>query len=254
MNLVKKIKIYYALVLIFYVSLISIEHLCADTNIDYLNRSEIIRIKIHEAPGFGHQAATLTLINRLRNMGYIGKIQIIYADNISEKLAKLVPGFRSYNFGPQYFKNKNVEFFSNDWFKKHLKEFPLVDFGLSGAGAFSVDDLKVRHVLAFSPTKWHNPPYMQVNGEHRLMPELSHLPILINFPQRDEIPRIIEEQLSYSDNMKRKKNGIKVLIESLPNIDMLSAYGLGVLGEIKLAKIIESLLIARSENSSIFGK
>jgi hypothetical protein len=72
----------------------------------FLNRFPIIRVFIPVAQGRGHQSATMSLVERIRALGYSGKIQIIYQEGFSRlaeekakkidnsaKLGLLIPGF-----------------------------------------------------------------------------------------------------------------------------------------------------------------
>ncbi|MET5012753.1 hypothetical protein AAHH80_36940, partial [Burkholderia pseudomallei] len=49
----------------------------------------------------GHQTANLRLVQRLRELGYQGRVQVIYDDGVAAKFRVLVPGFNEAEKGLQ---------------------------------------------------------------------------------------------------------------------------------------------------------
>lgn len=82
--------------------------------IERLNELGEVRVLFANAPGFGHQAATLSLVRRLRELGFRGKIDAVFEDDtryfqsneplLRAKLAELLPGFDPLARGEQRIK------------------------------------------------------------------------------------------------------------------------------------------------------
>lgn len=56
---------------------------------DFLATQKIIRILADDSPGFGNQAASYSLLNRLRSMGYKGLVQFYYLEEARDKIITL---------------------------------------------------------------------------------------------------------------------------------------------------------------------
>ncbi|MCB0837843.1 MAG: hypothetical protein KDD99_14320 [Bacteroidetes bacterium] len=151
----------------------------------FLNRFPIIRIFIPVAQGTGHQSASMALVERIKALGYRGRIQIIYQEGFSRlaeekakgvdnrsKLGLLIPGFDPQK-GPEAVQEIDAlgfEVMSEGQFTK-LKEgddprAAQVPLGFTGA----IDDrhpelkdksktipeqLGVKHFQQFQPLDWH---------------------------------------------------------------------------------------------------
>lgn len=57
----------------------------------YLARQAKVRVYISQAPGMGHQIASLNVMKRLRQLGFTGRFEVIFADDNLNKLLILVP-------------------------------------------------------------------------------------------------------------------------------------------------------------------
>lgn len=65
----------------------------------FLSQQTTIRVLISAANGFGHQAASLNLMTRLRELGYENEFEVLYEAGMGMKLQSMIPGFRA--SGPQ---------------------------------------------------------------------------------------------------------------------------------------------------------
>lgn len=54
---------------------------------------KVIRALFDEAPGFGNQAATINVMNRVRQMGFSGTFELIYPDKYQEDIDKVISLF-----------------------------------------------------------------------------------------------------------------------------------------------------------------
>ncbi len=65
-----------------------------DTVLSFLTNIPLIRVPVVQAPGLGHQSAAVTVVTRLRQLGYQGHIQVVYENSaVAEKLTRLMPPF-----------------------------------------------------------------------------------------------------------------------------------------------------------------
>lgn len=100
---------------------------------DMLKNQNIIRIAADNTPGFGNQAASATIISRLRAFGYKGKVEFIYANLTTDKITTLF-GLPK-NIPDDYFDEvRNIEFIKLNMFVARHKDHtnPIVDFSMIG--------------------------------------------------------------------------------------------------------------------------
>ena len=59
--------------------------------IRYLRGHERIRVLVVNAPAFGHQMTAVTWVQRLRELGFAGEIELVVENNVAPKLRELLP-------------------------------------------------------------------------------------------------------------------------------------------------------------------
>ena len=59
----------------------------------FIRSQKNIRIYVDSAPGFGHQSAGASVMQRLREIGFTGDFEVIYQTSVSAKLARIYPAF-----------------------------------------------------------------------------------------------------------------------------------------------------------------
>lgn len=137
---------------------------CPDANLaDFMNKLSVIRIAVNAGGGFGHQAAAVTLMQRLKELGYRGKFHVVVpywpfkSDSISHKIATLIPGYDPYNNNSQTIGDITIDRYSID---QDVLDFPPVGLTISAANDFDVisytDFIKFNSAcyLSMQPTGW----------------------------------------------------------------------------------------------------
>ncbi len=142
----------------------------------YLNQQKIIRIGLVESPGFGHQSASLALIDELTRLGFEGEIEVVVddrfndSDDISKKIARLIPQYDPKEKKKQIIKynNQNISFTNMKKGDPSLKKENTL--AIYGAYDFTKDitiksseitkikdSVKSKKVIILQPHQWHQP-------------------------------------------------------------------------------------------------
>lgn len=76
----------------------------------FLANIDTIRVVVFSGRGFGSQVANIVLINRLRELGFSGLIEVVYSLNSpsGERLAMLIPSFNHLSHEPQIVANNVI--------------------------------------------------------------------------------------------------------------------------------------------------
>ena len=117
-----------------------------------LKSLSIVRVYIAEAPGLGHQGATLKMMKRLRELGFRGAFEVIYEDSAVKKLATLLPEFDAGGPPLQKVSSLKMTFRAQSDFAKD-SEAPKVFFGISGAddAGRTAGYIRVEYFLKLQP-------------------------------------------------------------------------------------------------------
>ncbi|UYL10218.1 hypothetical protein B9G69_006450 [Bdellovibrio sp. SKB1291214] len=60
---------------------------------EFLHEQKMIRVYVDSAPGFGHQSAGVSVMRRLRDLGFKGEFEVVYQPSVASKIQKIYPGF-----------------------------------------------------------------------------------------------------------------------------------------------------------------
>lgn len=134
--------------------------------VSFLNEQTIIRIALHGGEGFGHQAAGMTLMHRLRELGYLGRFHILVPfwpqseDRTGKNIAQLIPGYNPYNMstqeiGPYTIDRYDITQNVLDLLPVHLTISPADDFDLIADRACI--SFNSACYLSMQPTGWRHP-------------------------------------------------------------------------------------------------
>lgn len=115
---------------------------------EFVTDQKIIRITVDHQPGFGNQAASVTVMDRLRQMGFQGTYEFVYPDNITDKITLLfdLPSNIPSDF---YDSKKKIRFIKLTEYVKNLKNKSVEPFILGLAGAFykgPYDPIQANHI------------------------------------------------------------------------------------------------------------
>lgn len=220
-----------------------------------LARFPKIRIFIDAAPGNGHQAAAILLLKRVRQMGYVGKIEMIYDEkSVGSKLEFLLPPFQA-DHGVQFLPQFNVTV--SDWQDRPRDP---VDLALTAGCEFPPrpEDIFVKHLVNIHPSHWRNTPSILSNGDLRIQfPKIDpSYPLTVATPHPDRLSEFVEKEMGASPLLEAKSAGLIHLLQHLKqgSVDLLSAYGVGVGAPSKIHALTRALLEAKTRFPNEFGK
>ncbi len=132
----------------------------------FINQQSVIRVAVRGGGGFGHQAAAVTLMQRLRELGYKGHFHVVVpywstcSDHIGLNLAELFPGYDPRNRDSQDIGAVTVVRYD---ISQDVLDFPPVGLTISPADDFDVlserDFIKFNSAcyLSMQPTGWRYP-------------------------------------------------------------------------------------------------
>lgn len=98
---------------------------------------KVIRVVLDSGSGFGNQTASLNVMARLRQMGFNGQFDLIYPDDVMNKMSILfnlpdpIPSFYPYESKER----GKIDFINYSEYLRRLKNhmIPLITFGITGA-------------------------------------------------------------------------------------------------------------------------
>lgn len=121
---------------------------------------DTIRIGVMPAPGNGHQSASAAILRRLQQLGFSGRIEVIYDQKERTRASmKLVfPDFDTEKGDDFTTQDGKIRFISYYSFKS--KEQPTVDLALIGGAdqKYSPQDLKAESLIIVQPFRWYDAP------------------------------------------------------------------------------------------------
>jgi hypothetical protein len=206
----------------------------------FLQRQKVIRLFVTEAPGNGHQSASVNLIRELHAHGYRGAFELVYDDGTFRKVETLLPGFKSR--GPMVqsfsFEGHQVTVMPSSHF--HEQPPAKVAFGVTGAydeGPGSeveaylktAKDARVERLLKLQPRDWKQPHELLIGSNQRV--SLEHLrpkgyAYLLPRVEGGKLREFLEHHMG--DAMKRKVPALETIFKLVAKKnELLPVYGIG---------------------------
>lgn len=220
----------------------------------FLNQFPILRIVIQDAGGNGHQAAGITLIKRLREIGYTHPIEFLYETNLKSRLEFLLVPFQKDGPDEQEIPKLGVT-------AKPLIGKPDTHVGLTilAAPMYNIDvaDFNTDAVITMVPPRWtaESPPEIHIAGSLwpvpiRGVPGVYPSRLGPRSPQH-RVRRFLESQMSHSQSLSEKINGLHSLITQgrRERIKLLTAYGLGFHGVDRFVTLLRALNLLKTKIS-----
>jgi hypothetical protein len=222
--------------------------------LETINRIEKIRIKIEggRANGYGHLSMGLTVMERLRNLGFNGKFEVIFSDEGLQKLADMLPELSKLTTR-QIVPQLNAEFISDSYFLRHKKEFEQVSLAVVGAADYGVpNNLKARTLIVVQPYLWDYSIPPSVNGES--MAKFNEMPISLDLKENDPIPQLLLEK-HQERQLVQKLLALKEVSASRDRFEIAPAYGLSAYsGTDKLLRLINSIERVYQDHPGVLKK
>jgi hypothetical protein len=230
----------------------------------FLKNEKAIRVWISSAPGFGHQAATVTVMRRLRQLGYSGSFEIVYAGSIAHKLETLLPGFRSDVSAWQDVPGENVRAISYADFSKQ-SELPTVSLGLTGADDdlefMRPERLRVQSYLRLQPQGWGESHLISAEKPQALaIPGLAQLGFTYDIPDSADHLRKALEQMKLVPELTGKVAGLETILNHGMNsneaasVEIGAIYGVGLIADVsgRLRFWLEAIQAAQRSSPTSF--
>jgi len=205
-----------------------------------LNRYPAVRVKMGPSPGSGHQQAGLRMIQRLRELGFQGRVQLIYNDSTGAKLGYLVPGFRQEELGLQTVDSPTLGKLELIAESKAAPYIQAEKMGLGLSGALDQryrlgqnEAFNVEASLQLQPRRWaHRESLREIRFGDEEPVSLQHLWNLGAGVKEEAIkdwPAFLEKELANSSApIKEKLGGLRTLMGA--DADLLPAYSIDYTG------------------------
>lgn len=109
---------------------------------DMLAAQKTIRVLVDHAPGFGNQAASINMMNRLRQMHFAGTYEVVYPDEMQNKIIQLfnlpasLPDVYHFEDAAHY----KVDFIREGYYMNQLKNNLIEPIALGISGAHDSDE------------------------------------------------------------------------------------------------------------------
>lgn len=201
----------------------------------YLQTLEQVRVEVVVAPGHGHQSANVRLIQRLRELGFAGTVEVLYHENSARQLMTLIPGFDPWKT-EQLILSKSLgrlELSSFEEFRKARDRHPVVELGFSAAAdmpssLYDYRALRVRHLVHLQPRNWvrrSSERRLWVDHEGPRLFDLSHLYRLGTTTTPPDPTADLEVLLEPLRNA-HGKNFFRALFREAPRLDIMPAYSI----------------------------
>lgn len=206
---------------------------------EFLNRFPVIRVGVTNAPNFGHQISSLTVANRVAQLGFEGRLEIVYETYTEPKLAVLVPGFDP---------SKSLQivdgrtYISRLFFDKHRDAFAQIELALIGAedqrfqGAIRLPDrpskpsqFKAQMLVCLQPANWieGDQAISLANGYTESIEDLSGLPHVAATSTVDT-PAVLKPALAVNAEIapfyNAKKDRVATLVHYLEALTTLPKF------------------------------
>lgn len=140
----------------------------------FLHEQKMIRVYVDSAPGFGHQSAGISVMRRLRELGFDGEFEVIYQQKVAGKIQKIYPSFPEGIDG-------QLHYLSVESYEQTVKAHKASKVTLAISGADDGFGAKFREIslaetyLRLQPLGWGQ---SAVYGQDpRLLESLANLPL-----------------------------------------------------------------------------
>jgi hypothetical protein len=212
--------------------------------------NETIRAFVTWGPGNGHESATVTMVNEIRQLGFRGRFEVVYDDASKGKLGFLIPGFDPKGPAAQRLDGQGMTLVSQSHFAASRPR--RVALGITGgyntappeAGMSTLhnwqgsrpspDCMKVNAIdllLKLQPKNWTQGSHeiRRPDGDVCHLGELVRLGYSHPLPRVDGLKRFLESQLGHVPSLRSKIPGVRSVLEAAASgqQELLPVYGVG---------------------------
>ncbi|HVE13558.1 MAG TPA: hypothetical protein VNI01_09210, partial [Elusimicrobiota bacterium] len=227
----------------------------------YLQSLPMVRVLFADAPHFGHQTASLSLIRRLRDLGYRGAIEGVYGDPTNgwwddpdnaalRKLPTLIPGFDPKK-DDQFIEGLDLRLRSDSSVNREGLRVPLALTG--GADEAAGFDARVRAdvFLHLSPTGWASGDRIRLRDTEYKNLGFDLKRTLVFRPEDASAPLGPREAAWLGPSGLR---GIAALEAAAPRVALMPAYGLQYHNAWGLFRVLTGLSEAMARRPADYPK
>lgn len=189
----------------------------------FLQEQKLIRIYVDSAPGFGHQSAGISVMRRLREIGFHGEFEVVYQPSVAAKIKKIYPGF------PEGIEHE-VHYIAVQDYQELRKQGKIQSIPLAISGAddgFGVQFARIssaKNYLRLQPLGWGDSALYD-QYVHTLT-SLKPLPLTnISSPDTTQFQETLNTQ---TDLPEDKKAFAKRFAELAPDHFSFPVYGVGI--------------------------
>ncbi|WP_413289655.1 hypothetical protein [Bdellovibrio sp. HCB337] len=189
----------------------------------FLQEQKKIRIYVDSAPGFGHQSAGISVMRRLRELGFQGEFEVVYQASVAAKIKKIYPGF------PDGIENE-VKYLSTEEYQNARKQGKIEKLKLAMSGAddgFGSEFARVSMAetyLRLQPLGWGSAALYEKNA--RVLFTLQDLPLTnLQSPEADQFVETLKNQ---TDLPEDKKQFALKFADIAQNHLSFPVYGVGI--------------------------
>lgn len=234
-------------------------HAAQALNILQLNQIPMIRVEMPKTAGLGHQSVAIHFIKRVRQLGYIGKIQLVMGTSSLPALKSLIPDQipeASPKAIQSHIVSLNAELLVSPSLEFNPRDFNLETVELSVIAAtdrdFKPSELLSQRSIVIQPTEWigKDPRIVTEDGSEIKLPDLwkvgfENYPTPIGNPH-DFIDTHLQNEIS-----PQKAKNLKAILD--PNHDLLMSYDNMNYGS-RLENVITGLNQAIEKKPELFAK
>lgn len=189
---------------------------------DFLSEEKFVRVYVDSAPGFGHQSAGVSVMRRLRELGFRGEFEVIYQPVVAGKIQKIYPGFPTGIPG-------EVHYLSIGDYQKQLGEGRISSVKLAISGAddgFGTKFAKIARAetyLRLQPLGWGQAALY--GKQSKVLHSLRNMPLTnLSTPN---VSQFVEGLKSQNDLSLAKKDFVLRFAELAPHHASFPIYGVG---------------------------
>ena len=231
----------------------------------YLRSLKKIRVFFEYAPGNGHQAATASMISRLRSLGFLGEIEILVGPETTQRLHYLIPGFQPVPHKAEILADGSTRQRlpggrDSIVITRSLVETALllgrVELAVTGAGnGLRAKQLNADVMFKGQPRAWPTASEIEFDGREsiRLPPSPGYSK---QVAQPDNVELFLRSQMGHRADLRNKMPLLRSIVTSNHPLELLPMYGVGAHrdGPKNVAMIAQALEIAQRESPNAFQR
>ncbi len=205
----------------------------------------LVRISIPNAPGNGHQAVGALIARRVRELGFTGRLEILYPPAVKSKLDVTLRGFDTN--GPDAQELPALGAHAVAASGGPLERVPLGIVAASDSGA---PDLNADVTVSVQPFGWRAPA-VRMEGRLRHYRSMKNTVIAQRPPAPTDLDAFIEDQFGGSQRMREKKESVRALVRHLGQVELLPVYGMSDHPAV-LGTLLNGIAIAQDRQPTAF--